>query len=329
MIRLSIRLYDRDMKENRYYFVLHHSINGTFLQTRNFLDYHGNRFRDTSLLVIKNEHTVIAVVPACTCQIEEKKVFSAHMGSTFGGIVIAKEFNDIEHVQGLMDCLEKWFVDNQYNEVWLKCTSEIFAVGNVNLLYYFLFQRGYHSYDEISSYIDFNNYQEDILSNFSYGRRRDYKYSLKNKLEFRMIDTEKEISSFYEILCKNLKKFDAVPVHSLAELLEFKESRLTDIVEFYGVFWEKRMIAGSMVFNFSNRVFHTQYLAADPEYLKMFPMNFLDTNLIMTAKNRGIRYFSFGTSTEEKGKILNKHLAQFKEGFGTEFGINKNFCKVF
>lgn len=329
MPELSIRLYDKSMKEKWDDFVLHHSVNGTFLQTRNFLEYHGNRFEDTSLLITKSENTIVAVVPACTCVEEGKKVFYAHKGSTFGGIVIARQFNNIEHVQCLMDCLEEWFKDGGYKEVWLKCTSEIFATENINLLYYFLFQRGYQSYDEISCYIDFNNYQEDIPSNFSYGRRRDYKYSLKNDLSFRMLETKEEIRLLYDILCDNLKKFDAVPVHSLSELWEFKESRLSDVVEFYGVFLEEKMIAGSMVFNFDNRVFHTQYLAADQSYLKIFPMNYMDTNLIMTAKERGFRYFSFGTSTGEKGKVLNKPLAQFKEGFGTEFGLNKTYFKAF
>ena len=328
MLELSVNLYDRSMKEKWDDFVSHNSVNGTFQQTRNFLEYHGNRFEDTSLIITKSGNTIVAVVPACTCIEEGKKVFYAHKGSTFGGIVIAGQFNNIEHMESIMDCLEEWFRDNGYSEVWLKCTSDIFAAGNSNLLYYFLFQRGYQSYDEISCYIDFDHYNEDILSNFSYGRRRDYKYSLKNDLLFREIDTEEEICSFYKILCDNLKKFDAVPVHSLEELLEFKQSRLTDIVEFYGVFLKEKMIAGSMVFNFDNRVFHTQYLAADQTCLKMYPMNFLDTNLIITAKERGFRYFSFGTSTGERGKVLNKPLAQFKEGFGTEFGLNKSFFKA-
>ena len=278
MLELSVKLYDVDMKEKWDDFVLHHSVNGTFLQTRNFLEYHGNRFEDTSLLITKSENTIVAVIPACTCVEEGRKIFYSHKGSTFGGIVISEQFNNIEHVQCLMDTLEEWFTDNQYKEVWLKCTSEIFATGNINLLYYFLFQRGYQPYEEISCYIDFGHYNDDIPSNFSYGRRRDYKYSLKNKLSIRMIDTKEEIHAFYDILCANLKKFDAVPVHSLPELLEFKESRLPDIVEFYGVFLQDKMIAGSMVFNFDNRVFHTQYLAADQEYLKMFPMNYMDRN---------------------------------------------------
>ena len=74
------------------------------------------------------------------------------------------------------------------------------------------------------------------------------KYSLKNELSFKMLQTSSEIEAFYEILCGNLRKFDAKPVHTLEQMLEFKEHRLKDVVEFYGVFHEERMIAGSMVF---------------------------------------------------------------------------------
>ena len=87
------------------------------------------------------------------------------------------------------------------------------------------------------------------------------------------------------------------------------------------------MVAGSMVFLFGEQVFHTQYLAADQSCLKLYPMNFLDANLISTARERGFRYFSFGTSTEEHGRVLNKKLAEFKEGFGTQYGMNRTFVK--
>lgn len=328
MLELRIEKYSADLKEKWDDFVMKQSMNGTFLQTRQFLDYHKDRFQDTSLILYKGNDTMVAVVPACTIEDEARKIFSAHQGSTFGGIVIGKNFNNIEHVDAIMTTLEDYLKSQQYDEIWIKCTSEIFAKGNVNLLYYYMFQRGYSSWDEISCYIDFEHYEEDIITNFTAGRRRDYKYSLKQNLEFRQLETREEVTVFYSILCQNLEKFDAKPVHSLEELLEFKEERLKEIVDFYGVFHEDKMIAGSMVFKFFDKVFHTQYLAADSGYLKMFPMNFLDTKLIQTAKEKGFQFFSFGTSTEEHGKVLNKHLAQFKEGFGTEYGINKTFVKV-
>lgn len=329
MIELKVKEYQTSDKEKWDAFVMEHSINGTFLQTKNFLDYHGDRFQDASIILYKGDNTIVAVIPACTMSEGGRKIFSAHSGSTFGGIVIAENFYNIAHVEAIMDTLEDYVRRQQYCEVRLKCTSEIFSKQNNNLLYYFLFQRGYTSYDELSCYIDFACYQEDIAANFTASRRRDYKYAVKNNLTFRKLASREEIGCFYQILCDNLKKFDAKPVHSFEEMMELKEERLKETVEFYGVYNKEQMIAASMIFLFGRQVFHTQYLAADQECLKLFPMNYLDAELIRTARESGFRYFSFGTSTQEHGTILNKHLAEFKEGFGTQYGLNKTYVKRF
>jgi len=326
-MELKIKQYDKGYRERWDNFVMKHSVNGTFLQARVFLEYHKDRFEDASVIIYKGNDTIVAVIPACTLVENKKKIYSAHQGSTFGGIVMAESFYNIEHMDEVMKVLEEYLRQGKYNEICLKCTGDIFTRHNNNLLYYFLYQRGFTSYDEMSSYIDFSQYKDDISSNFTSGRRRDYKYSLKNDLVFRPLETITEIESFYRILCENLHKFHAVPVHSLDEITDFKESRLKDIVEFYGVFFEERMIAGSMVFLFDNLVFHTQYLAADQSCLKMYPMNFMNYNLIKTARDKAFQYFSFGTSTLEHGRVLNKALAEFKEGFGTQYGLNRTYVK--
>jgi hypothetical protein len=328
MVELKVNEYSNEYEAKWDDFVLNHSVNGTFQQTRNFLNYHGDRFKDKSLILYKGNDTMVAVVPACDIEDNGIHVFNAHAGSTFGGIVMGESFYDIEHVGAVIDMLEAYLKGMGYDKLVLKITSDIFARKNANLLYYFLFQRGYISYDEISCYIDFNEYNEDIISNFTSGRRRDYRYSLRNNLTFRKLETAIEIENFYAVLCGNLNKFETKPIHSLEEIMDFKENRLRDIVEFYGVFCDDVMIAGSMIFLFKEQVFHTQYLAADQSCLKMYPMNYLDVKLIETAKERGFRYFSFGTSTFEHGKVLNKPLIEFKAGFGTEFGMNRTFVKI-
>lgn len=325
---LRIEQYNDEFSEKWDEFILCDSVNGTFLQTRNFLNYHPtDRFEDNSLIVYKGNNTVVAVIPACIILEEEGITFYSHRGSTFGGIIVNKAFNNIKHVDLIIQSLQKYLVANKYNKIVIKNTNHIFAKGNVDLVDYFLFKNDYQSYDELSFYIDFNEYKEDIISNFSASRRRDYKYSLKNNLEFIKLETNEEIELFYNILCNNLMKFGSEPVHTLKELFDFKENRLNNIIEFYGVYLQNTLIAGSMVFKFDNKVFHTQYLAADQAYLKLFPMNFLDTNLIKTARDEGFEYFSFGISTEDDGKILNYNLAEFKEGFGTLYSLNKTFYK--
>lgn len=326
-MELKIKQYHESYRERWDDLVMRHSVNGTFLQTRKFLEYHRDRFEDASVIIYKGNDTIVAVIPACTLTENGRKIFSAHQGSTFGGIVIAQSFYNIEHVNEIMNVFEEYLRQSGYDEVCLKCTGDIFVRHNSSLLNYFLYQKGFTSYEELSSYIDFSQYNEDISSNFTSGRRRDYKYSLKNALTFSRLENRTEIENFYGILCNNLHKFHAVPVHSFDEIMEFKESRLKDIVEFYGVFCQEHMIAGSMIFLFHDLVFHTQYLAADQSCLKMYPMNFMNYNLIKTARDRAFKYFSFGTSTYEHGKILNKELAVFKEGFGVQYGLNRTYVK--
>lgn len=314
--------------ENKWDKFIKDSINGTFLQTRNFLNYHPkDKFNDNSLIIFKGEDTIVGVIPACVTFEDSQKNFYSHLGSTFGGIIINKFFNDVEHVGEMFNVINNYLKENNFNKIILKNTSDLFSRGNTKLIDYFLFKEGFLSYEEISFYIDFKDYKEDILSNFSSSRRRDYKYSLKSNLTFKKINTNEEIEKFYNILCNNLKKFNTKPVHTLNELFDLKENRLKGIIEFYGTFLNNNLIAGSMVFKFDNKVFHTQYLAADQNHLDLYPMNYLNTNLINTAKEEKFKYFSFGISTEEHGRILNYNLAKFKEGFGATYSINRTHYK--
>lgn len=108
---------------------------------------------------------------------------------------------------------------------------------------------------------------------------------------------------FYQLLCLNLEKYETQPVHSCSELVDFKNQRLRDIVEFYAVYMGEKMVAGSMVFKFENRVFHTQYLAADPIYLKFYTMNYLDGELISLAMRSGYRFFHLESALKNRGEF--------------------------
>ena len=71
-------------------FILTRSMNGTFLQTRKFINYHPqDRFIDRSLCIRKGSE-LVAVVLACEIMDEGKRTFFAHKGTTFGGISICR-----------------------------------------------------------------------------------------------------------------------------------------------------------------------------------------------------------------------------------------------
>lgn len=311
-------------------FVENNSCNGTFLQTRNFLNYHNNRFEDCSLFIYKGTSDILAVIPAAEIIEDGHKVFNSHVGSTFGGIVFNKQFYNLKHIIPIFEVLENYLKEKGFEKIILKQTAQIFASKDNDLLEYFFFQKKYHHYSEISFVIPLEKYNSDIPSNFNGSRRRDYNYSLKNGFTFRKLESDSEVTDFYNLLCENMLKFDTKPVHSLEELLDFKNNRLRDIVEFWGTYRDEKLMAGSMTFLFKNNnktVFHTQYLASSQENLELFPNNFNDANLIKVAKERGYDIFSFGTSTLEHGAVLNEKLAEFKEGFGTTYSNNKVWIK--
>lgn len=132
---------------------------------------------------------------------------------------------------------------------------------------------------------------------------------------------------FYDVLQINLNKLGLKSVHSYEDLIDLKYNRFVQEIEFYGVFLEKKMIAGSMVFLFDGRIMHTQYLSSDEQYQKLFPMDFLIYHLIECAVEKQLELFTFGICTENQGRYLNFGLSRFKEGFGTEFCLNKSFEK--
>ena len=75
-------------------FVMHESGNGTFLQTRNFLNYHpAGRFTDASLMVYNEHGGLGAVVPAALRLDGATRIFRSHPGSTFGGPVLRSTYN--------------------------------------------------------------------------------------------------------------------------------------------------------------------------------------------------------------------------------------------
>lgn len=311
-------------------FVLKNSINGTFLQSKNFLNYHpADRFKDDSLMFFKGENSLVAVMPGCSTEDEGKKIFFSHKGSTFGGIIIDESAYDTCSTQFIIKLFEEYLIENNYKKVVLKQTSNLFSRSSPDLIEYLLFKNDYSSYTELSFYIDCQQLADRVEDSFSQSRRRDYRYSLKNSLSFHVAETQEDLEAFHNILVENLKKFGKTPVHSLAELLDFKFERLKDVTSCYLVKHNNVPIAGSFVFTFDSQVFHTQYLAALPEYLNLFPMEFLNRNLIAEAKEQGFKYFSFGISTENNGKHLNEGLAKFKEGFGTAYSLNKTFIKEF
>lgn len=283
-------------------------------------------------MIIKDKKGHIAAVcPACIVTENGERKLISHMGSTFGGLVIAPKHyyahKVIEMIQQMESYLKQEGGGIAYIE--LRITPDLFSQESSALLEYCLFYCGYQCFDELSTYIDFDRYKQNILSNFDQGKRTNINNCVKRGLICRELENENEIKIFYHVLCQNLLKYNARPVHSLEELLDLKRNRIPEEMQFLGIFNEETMIAGAMLFWFRRaHVVHTQYLCADQHWNHLSPMSYMYFSAIKETRDRGEKKISFGISTEDKGRILNYGLTRSKEAYGGKHCLNKKFCKM-
>ena len=308
-------------------FIEGRSINGTFLQSRRFFNYHPkDRFKDVSLIIYNEKNNIAALCPACEIEDDGKRTFYSHKGSTFGGIIIDKKHYNARYVTAMVSEMKDFLKSEGYEKAYLKQTSDVFSMAESDLFQYVFCNAGFKEYKELSTYVDYSTYKEDVISNLVQGKRTNVHNCIKEGLVVKPLTKDDEVALFYDILCENLEKYDTKPVHTLEELLEFKNSRFVNECEFFGVYKDDEMLAGSMMFYFTKAsCAHTQYLAARQAYNKLSPMTFMYYSMITMMKDKGYARISWGTATEDMGRYLNMGLITSKEDFGSSYCNNLTY----
>ena len=324
-----IGIFDGSFEEVWDDFVINRSVNGTFLQTRNFLNYHPkDRFVDASLMVY-DEKRLVAVIPACVVHEGGKTVFYSHKGSTYGGIIVGKSYYKTEKLLGIIGSIDD-YLQKSYDKAVLKITADIHSKENSDLLQYALFYHGYDNYCELNTYIDLNGISGDVIKSFDRNKLRNIRKCESRGLMFRELDCDEEIRAFYRLLEINLSKYGIKPIHTCDELLSFKHTCIPENVRFYGVFANEVMMAGGMMFVFDNvNVIHAQNLSADYRFTEYSPITYLYYKVIERAKKDGFMALSWGVSTENQGRDINLGLIRNKESYGSKHQLNRTYFKNF
>ncbi len=322
--------YTPDWAERWDRFVMERSVNGTFQQTRRFLSYHPDgRFQDASALALDGQE-LVAVIPAAAQEIEGVRMLRSHPGATFGGPVVAPALLRAPKLVALVADLDESWQAQGFAAAEYKLTGELFSTAPTDALQYALYHGGYTDELEISAYVPLTGMtHEALVAGYSFNKRYDLKRCQKAELSDRVLLSREDIAAFYALLCENLKKFDATPVHTLDELYDFAERRLADEIRFLGVYSaEGAMVAGACLFWFTQaQVLHTQYLATDPAVKKIVPSTYLYDSVFRLGLQMGAKNVSFGTSTHDRGRVLNTGLIQNKEGYGALHTLNRIYTK--
>lgn len=301
-------------------FVMEEAMNGTFLQTRKFLNYHPEgRFTDASFFIEKSG-VIAAVVPGCN--IDGK--FVSHQGTTFGGPIISKDFYSGGKVLKILDEIDNYIVSH-FKGIVLKPTAPLFATAPTDLLDYALEHKGYSRHSELSCFTPLSELT-DPLENCNGKCRYSFRQTEKYGLTYGELP-DSEMEKFYEFLTLSKARHNTKPVHTIAELRDLKQ-RFPEEILFRGVWKDGVYLSGMMIFVFKQaKVYHFQYLAPDDSQRDTNASTAMLINALREAARNGAKNFSWGISTEDGGEYLNENLYHFKESFGALPCVNTRFEK--
>lgn len=281
-------------------------LQATFLHSRRFLSYHGERFEDFSLIV-ENDGVWVGVLPAAVAPSDRSLVVS-HPGATYGGVVHQGALRGERMVQALRAictrCAEAGFSRLSYKAV-PSIYHRVPAQDDLYALFRLGFQR---TRCDISSAIDTANRLP-----VSHRRTRALRKAVKGGV--RVACGAAHIEPFWSVLSDNLRtRFDARPVHTVEEIRMLHE-RFPAHIRFVCGFMETRVVAGVVLFE-TPTAMHAQYIASGAEGHATCALDAVFESCIASATEAGKRWFDFGISNEDGGWVLNEGLYEFKSSFG-------------
>ena len=291
------------------------SRNGTFLHLRGYMDYHRDRFVDSSL-VARDDERIVALLPAC----REGDTLYSHRGLTYGGWLVPSRHFDVTTML----------------ELWNKATDLLRGIGIANIVYkavphiyhnypceedlYALFRAGAQLVESnISATIDL----DEPLS-FDRGNKRNVNLAIKNGV---VVGESTRWADYWQVLDSLLmEKYDRHPVHTLEEI-DLLRSRFPENIKLFTATQGDEILAGVVMYFCGNEVAHSQYIASTERGRELKALTLLFDHLIKGAAQAGFRYFDFGISTEDGGRYLNEGLVRQKCRLGGR-GIVYNTYKL-
>lgn len=276
-----------------------HSVNGTFLHSRRYLGYHGDRFADLSLMLDGN-----AVFPAAEDPADSTRIVS-HPGITYGGLVHDGTVRGDAMLDALTAVAEHYKA-SRYRTLRYKAVPAIYHREPAQDDLYALHRLGARLYRrDLSATVEIaaqTTPRNDRRRNPRVAERRGATLSRDPA----------HLGAFWQVLTDSLAaRHAAKPVHTADEMRTLME-RFPDSITVETVLVDGEVVGGTVHYR-TDRVLHCQYSAASPQGAKAYALDLAFADAIGTC---AVPYYDFGISTEDEGRTLNASLYDFKTSFG-------------
>ncbi|HLP98576.1 MAG TPA: GNAT family N-acetyltransferase [Sideroxyarcus sp.] len=291
----------------------------TFLHSRAFLSYHGDRFRDRSLMVYDHDSLVAIFVAAESA--DDTRIIVSHPGITYGGLlhqgmvggnVIVEIFQAIiSHYkkQGYAGIIYK-AIPSFYHQI--PCEEDVWALSKLG----------------------FENIRTDLGRTISltaplvWGDKRQRGLVKSRKAGVTVSHGWENAEALWNITADNLsRKHGLTPVHTLNEI-RLLHDLCPDNLDWIVARLGEEAVAGAMLF-LTPTVVHVQYGSSSARGYELDALEMVYYKAIEYAQGLGKKYFSFGISTEQEGRILNESLDRFKKKFSAGGACSQSYSLDF
>lgn len=276
--------------------------NATFLFSRDYMDYHSDRFDDYSLLFYIGGR-LHSLMPAHACG----SLFATHQGLTYGGLIMDDNVSTSEVLQ-LFEELNVFLAEKGFSHVIYKPVPWVYHhLPSEEDLYAIFWKCHAKLRQRMSATV--------IFMDANLRWRKDHRRRLNDAIEAGVrVAIDDSLDTFWPLLEDNLQaRFGAKPVHTLEEMKLLK-SRFPEQIVQCNAYVEDRIIGG-ITFYRMNHVLHGQYSGTNDEGKHCGAMEAIYQE-VMYGNRFDYKYLDFGTSNEQGGLILNEGLIGHKEGYG-------------
>ncbi len=280
---------------------------GTFLHSRAYMAHHGERFTDRSVVFESTAGRLLGALPAALDPADASMVVS-HPGLTYGGVLHAGELQGPAVLEALQGAARLWTDDGRRALVY-KAVPHIYHRAPAQDDLYALFRLGAtRTRCDLSASVN-------LQHRLPMSSRRSRSLRRARQAGLRLAQGAEHLLALWGVLGDNLaRKHGAVPTHSAQEMAALLQ-RFPQAITLHTAWANDTIVAGVVLFH-TPGVAHAQYIAASPHGHEMSALDLLFEQCIEQALARGARWFDFGISNVEQGRVLNEGLYRFKTEFG-------------
>jgi hypothetical protein len=307
------------------------SKNGNFTFRRDYMEYHGDRFEDHSLIFLRDKQPV-ALLPANL----DADLLHSHAGLTFGGFLTGY-WMKAELMLHLVDGLIGYCRSEGIRGVLYKAIPHPYHIVPAGEDLYALFRRGANLVRRDAAFVvdqqsrrlygDAEQAMAKSANRRIRNRVRNLRRARASGIAVDAATGRAELRRFVTILEDVLMATHAArPTHTYDEL-QLLFDRFPDEIKLYVARNSRgEILSGAVVYESNPNVVRFQYSANSTEGRRVRALDLLFDE-IMTRIYPTRRYVDFGGAVEDEGRRLNEGLAEYKESHGARV-VNYDFYEL-